>query len=327
MSLAWCVLALLLSVADDSAPVKTDEAQEIWPMRLREALDLGLRKCPSIRVTYAPGWWLPIGCFDGPPPEIDRRPVPPGARDSSIVVEPVDAHACLPRIKSELITIVRSVESEYYRLAAAHVALWAADRAVGHAHDLFEIEEAFGNPDCLQDVDDFTTTQRRLRQFEKELRDRTADVIAAERELRKLIGLPGSDNRRIIPITPPTEAPLVFAWGTCPDGIPTNPPSLLRLKRLYRVQKQNVSDALNELDAFPEALPCEEDETSQDCWFLDLQAEMQHYGGYQWESPIDTLLFRLSLRRQTRNSPPSFDRVARGPSAATSNTQTPNACE
>ncbi len=327
MTLAWCVLALFLSVADDPAPVKADEAQEIWPMRLREALDLGLRKCPSIRVTYAPGWWLPIGCFDGPPPEIDRRPVPKGATPSSIVVEPVGSHAAPPRIKAALTKIIRSVESEYWRLAVAHVALWAADRTVVHALDVIEVEEAFGDPDCPQDLDDFITVQRRLRQFENDLLDRTADVIAAERQLRSVIGLPESDNRRIIPITPPIEAPLVFAWGTRPDGIPTNPPSLLRLKRLYRLHEQDVSGALNEFDACPEALPWEEDEGSQDRWFLDRPPEMQHHGGYQCESPIDMLLFRLLLRRQSPNSPPSFDRAASRLRAVTSTTQTPNACE
>jgi hypothetical protein len=204
MTLAWCVLALVLSAADDPATAKAGEPEEIWPMRLREAVDFGLRECPSIRVTFEPGW-RPLLCFpEGPTDEIGRRPVPKGATPSSIVVEPLDAHASLPRIKSEVTSIVRSVEREYWHLAVRHVALWAADRAVRRALDVIEIAEAFGNPDCLQDLDDFTTIQRRLTQFEKDLRNRTADVIAAERQLRNLIGLPESDNRRIIPITAPT---------------------------------------------------------------------------------------------------------------------------
>ena len=41
---------------------------------------------------------------------------------------------------------------------------------------------------------------------------RTSDVITTERQLRNILGLPPADNRRIIPVTPPTEARLEPDW-------------------------------------------------------------------------------------------------------------------
>ena len=232
MTLAWCVLALFLSVADDTATAKADEVQEIWPMCLKQAMELGLRQCSTIRVIFAPDWSVRVGCTFGAPPQkkTDTRPLPGGASRSSIVVYPLAAHADLPRLNVELTEIVRSVERDYRHLAAAHVALWAADRAVDRARDLIAIDEAFGDPDCPQDLDDLAATRRRLQRLEKEFVDRTAELNAAERRFRVFLGVPTCDSRRIGPISPPTEAPLVFAWDTCLESVPTNHSLVVRPK-------------------------------------------------------------------------------------------------
>ncbi len=310
MTLAWCVLAIALAGSDKTPAAKASEPEEIWPMRLREAVDFGLRECPSIRVTFEPGW-RPLLCFpEGPTDEIGRRPVPKGATPSSIVVEPVDVHASLPNIKSEVTSNVRSVEREYWHLAVRHVELWAADRAVNHALDVKAVEEAFGNPACPQDFDDYTTIQRRLTQFAKDLRDRTADVIAAERQLRNLIGVPESDNRRIIPITPPAEAPLAFAWGTCLDSVPANHSFVPRPKALCCTPKPNLIAALDEFDEIPpKQIFRIEDEVCLARWCLALPPRASGFSccfGEPSRLPPQPLVL---LRKRARHSPPLFDRA------------------
>ncbi len=100
---------------------------------------------------------------------------------------------------------VRSVEQQYWNLAQAHVQLWAADRAVSLAKEVLEREQAelqIGRG-TIADVAEAT---QRLEQFNLDLVTRTSDVITTERQLRNLLGLPPSDNRRIIPVTPASEA-------------------------------------------------------------------------------------------------------------------------
>jgi hypothetical protein len=308
MNLAWCVLALALAGANDPVHGEADEAQKIWPLQIREAVEIGLRNSPTIRVTFAPRWRLPIEGFEPTPAEMDHRPVPEGATPSSIVVEPVDVHGNLSRIESEATALVQSVEREYWNLAAAHVQLWVAHRAVYCARYLFEFEEAVGNPESAEDLDEFNAIERRVRRFDKVLLDRSAELIAAERQLRARIGVPESDKRRIIPITAPSEAPLVFNWGSCVDGIPTNPPSLVRFRQVYASPGRSVIEEIEALDdANSGSTPCQDDDVSLVRWLLLRPPQM--LGGC-WDGvssePVP-LILRVLFRREGHHSPPSFD--------------------
>ena len=310
MTVAWCVLAIASAALDKTPAAKACEPEEIWPMRLREAVDLGLRKCPSIRVPFEPNWRLPVCTWGGPPVEIDRRPVPRGATRSSIVVEPVGADARLPHIKSEVTSIVRSVEREYGHLAMRHVALWAADRAVDRARNLIEIEETLGDPDCPQDLDDLAATQRRLKHLEKNLLARTAELNAAERGFQAMLGLPASDSRRIVPITPPTEAPLVFAWNTCLDNVPSNHSLVPRPKAFCCSPRPNLIAALDEFDGIPlKQIFCIEDEVWLARWCLVLPPPASSGSciyGEPSRLPREPLVL---LGKRARQSPPSFGRA------------------
>ncbi len=202
MTLAWCVLALVLTAGDDQT-AKADEAQEIWPMPLREALRIGLENSKSVRVTFAGdrNVRLPIEGFEPSKLELgdaEIRPRPSGTSETSIVVEAVDAHADTRRTRSDVTAIIRPIENQYWQVEEAHFALWAADRAVELASELIENEHPVGNAHSPQDFTKVTARLKRLKQLKKQPFDRTADVIAAERKLRILVGLPASDNRRIV---------------------------------------------------------------------------------------------------------------------------------
>ncbi len=71
---------------------------------------------------------------------------------------------------------------------------------------------------------------QRLGQFTLDWVTRTSDVITTERQLRNLLGLPPADNRRIIPVTPPTEAYIEFDWETCFREMSEQEPEIVRKK-------------------------------------------------------------------------------------------------
>jgi Outer membrane efflux protein len=109
---------------------------------------------------------------------------------------------------------MRSVEQQYWNLAQAHVQLWAADRAVSLANEILKREQAelkIGNSTAA----DVAEASQQLEQFNLELVTRTRDIITTERQLRNILGLPPADNRRIIPVTPSTEAKVEPVWDTC----------------------------------------------------------------------------------------------------------------
>jgi hypothetical protein len=76
---------------------------------------------------------------------------------------------------------------------------------------------------------------------------RTSDVITTERQLRNLLGLPPADNRRIIPVTPPTEARLEPDWDSSLAQMLSFQPDIVQQQILVRVAELQLLIARNQL--------------------------------------------------------------------------------
>ena len=141
---------------------------------------------------------------------------------------------------------VRSVEQQYWNLAQAHVQLWSADRAVSLAEEILKREQAelvVGRGT----VADVAEAAQRLEQFNLDLVTRTSDVITTERQLRNILGLPPADNRRIIPVTPPTEARLEPDWDASLAQMLNFQPDIVQQQLLVRVAELQFLIARNQL--------------------------------------------------------------------------------
>ena len=222
------------------------EAAEAWPMTLREAILIGLDNTEIVRVIAFGAQGIPIGGFE-PTPLKTETPAKEAKADSSpIVIARVNADATVWRFKAEITAHVRSVEQSYWSLAQAHVQLWAADRTVNMAKDVLKREEAElvvgrGTPADIAEV------SQRLEQLNLDLVTRTSDVITTERQLRNLLGLPPSDNRRIIPVTSPTEQRIEYDWDTCLQEMTENQPDIVQQKVLVRIAELQLLMARNML--------------------------------------------------------------------------------
>jgi outer membrane protein TolC len=141
---------------------------------------------------------------------------------------------------------VRSIEQQYWNLAQAHVQLWSADRAVELAREILVREEAelsVGRGTFA----DVAEASQRLEQFTLDWVTRTSDVITTERQLRNLLGLPPADNRRIIPVTPPTEARLEPDWDSSLAQMLSFQPDIVQQQILVRVAELQLLVARNQL--------------------------------------------------------------------------------
>ena len=76
---------------------------------------------------------------------------------------------------------------------------------------------------------------------------RTSDVITTERQLRNILGLPPADNRRIIPVTPPTEARLEPDWDASLAQMLNFQPDIVQQQILVRVAELQLLIARNQL--------------------------------------------------------------------------------
>jgi outer membrane protein TolC len=174
------------------------------------------------------------------------KPVGLEANRAPIVIARINADAAVWRFKAEVMAHVRSVEQQYWNLAQSHVQLWASDRAVSLAKEILnreEVELALGRG-IIADV---AEAAERLERFNLDLVTRTSDVITTERQLRNILGLPPADNRRIIPVTPPTEARLEPDWDTSLAQMINFQPDIVQQQLLVRVAELQLLIARNQL--------------------------------------------------------------------------------
>jgi outer membrane protein TolC len=222
------------------------EAKECWPMTLQEAIRIALDNNEIVRVIAFGAQGIPIGGFEPTPLNTRTSAKPSDANLSPIVIARLNADASFWRFKAEIMAEVRSVEQQYWNLAQAHVQLWAADRAVSMAKEIHDREQAE-----LQvgrgTVADVAESAQRLEQFQLDVVTRTSDVITTERQLRNLLGLPPADNRRIIPVTPPTEENVEFDWDTCLNEMMDEQPDVVQQQLLVRVAELQLLIARNQL--------------------------------------------------------------------------------
>ncbi len=180
------------------------------------------------------------------PGQATPRPVGLEANRANIVIQRLNADAAVWRFKAEVMAHVRSVEQQYWNLAQAHVQLWSSDRAVSLAQEILNREQAelVVGRGTIADV---AEAAQRLEQFNLDLVTRTSDVITTERQLRNILGLPPADNRRIIPVTPPTEARLEPDWESSLAQMLNFQPDIVQQQLLVRVAELQLLIARNQL--------------------------------------------------------------------------------
>jgi outer membrane protein TolC len=180
------------------------------------------------------------------PGQAPGKPVGLEANRAPIVIARLNADAAVWRFKAEVMAHVRSVEQQYWSLSQSHVQLWSSDRAVSLADEILKREQAelvVGRGT----VADVAEAAQRLEQFNLDLVTRTSDVITTERQLRNILGLPPADNRRIIPITPPTEARLEPDWESSLAQMLNFQPDIVQQQILVRVAELQLLIARNQL--------------------------------------------------------------------------------
>ncbi len=175
----------------------------------------------------------------GPPVGLEANRAP-------IVIQRLNADGAVWRFKAEVIASVRSIEQQYWSLAQQHVQLWSSEKAVELAEEILrreqsELEVGRGT------VADVAEASQRLEQFKLDLVTKTSDVITTERQLRNILGLPPADNRRIVPVTEPTEARLEPDWDASLAQMLTFQPDIVVQQLIVRVAELQLLVARNQL--------------------------------------------------------------------------------
>jgi hypothetical protein len=250
MRLALTLLAVTLLGADDAplpkvAPCRMPNdpvARETWRLSLPQAIEIGLSNAETIRAVGLPRPISISNCFGPGPAGI----VIPASKGIAICpVQKLDAQG-LSRFRSESMAMLRSIEQQYWSLAQQHVQLWAAQKAVEMGEEILKQEqsELEGGRGAVADV---AEVAQRLEQLHGALVIKTSDVITTEKQLRKILGLPLSDDRRIIPCTSPLLAKLEPEWAPSLAAMLENQPDVLQARMLVKQAEEKARDCDSEI--------------------------------------------------------------------------------
>ncbi len=247
MSLAWCMIALSLTGADDkqpgkpqpsgvatlAIPVNTAQTQELWPMDLAAATRVAFDNNENVRLIQLGVSSLNAAFF-------------PLHTDGAITIARLNADTPVAGFKADAMALVRSVEQQYWNLVQAQAALKRPEHAVQMTRDLLQkVSDNLTLAHCDPGVAEAAEAAQRLEQFNIEVTRRKADVVTVERALRKILGLPPTDNRRIVPTTKPSDGLVSFDWDTCVDELLREQPdnvqqqAVVRLAELYLLLARN----------------------------------------------------------------------------------------
>ncbi len=182
------------------------------------------------------------------PNAFNANPNPVGleANRAPIVVQRLQADVSVWRFKSEVMAMVRSIEQQYWAVSQAQVQYWASETAVDLGEQTLKKEEAryLVGTGALPNLAEAAET---LERFRLDYVDKTANLITVERQLRNILGLPPTDNRRIVPVTAPTEARLEPNWQASLAQMVTFQPDIVQNQLLTRVAELQLLVARNQL--------------------------------------------------------------------------------
>jgi len=177
----------------------------LWPMTLAEALRTAFENGKGVRVRRTQ----------------ESEPVrsgaavfaPPGREKVGIRIAPAGAMPSEQQFRGGAMALARSVEQQYWSLSQQQVQLWALEKAVELAEEVFSREQAMlaaglGHKASVEEA------RQRWESLQLDLKDKQADVQTTERQLRTLLNsAPEADPRPIVPTTAPSESKVEPDWS------------------------------------------------------------------------------------------------------------------
>ena len=118
------------------APANKSEASESWPMTISDAMRIALENCRILRIVSSRADRVPIGGFD--PARREVAQADQKSDSSVIVIAQVNQDTTPWHFKSDLLAHCRTVEQQYWNLAAAHAHLWSAEQAVRMGQEILD---------------------------------------------------------------------------------------------------------------------------------------------------------------------------------------------
>jgi outer membrane protein TolC len=161
-----------------------------------------------------------------------------------ILIARIETERSFYQLKSSLQQMVGGVIEAYWALVFARTDLWARRQQVQQNQWAFEQAEARFRRG-LGDAGDVAQARSTLADFRARLVTARASLLQREAALRNILGIPPSDGREIVPVSPPQLEWIETDWQTVLRTAEQYRPDLIELKLILEQDQQNLLLARN----------------------------------------------------------------------------------
>jgi outer membrane protein TolC len=172
-------------------------------------------------------------------------PFPTGGQVEGILITRIRFDEQRAEFERNLNFMLVNVESAYWALYGAYWTLYSREQALRFAYESWRINKARYEAGRVA-IDDFAQSRGQYELFRDQRITALGAVLEAERQLRKMMGLPVEDCSRLVPCDEPTLAPYVPDWCSALNEAVTLRPELvearndLKFRQLDLINQKNL---------------------------------------------------------------------------------------
>jgi outer membrane protein TolC len=139
-----------------------------------------------------------------------------------------------------------NVETAYWNLYGAYWSLYSQEAALRQSYEAWKINKARHEAGRIP-IQDYAQTRQQYELFRGQRLSALGQVLEDERQLRGLIGLPGEDGTRLVPIDAPTLTPYQPDWNKAVNESLALRPELVLARQDLKARQLEIINAQNQL--------------------------------------------------------------------------------
>ncbi len=163
-----------------------------------------------------------------------------------IVIARLNTEMSFFQYKDSVQEMVRGVIEAYWNLVNARTDVWAKKIQVELSKEAYEREQTRLKAG-IADLKDVAQARVTYNQYKAALIAAEASVLTREGALRNILGLPPSDDKFIIPVSPPTSERLRPEWDKLVQLAEATRPDIIELKIIIEAEQQRLLQAENQM--------------------------------------------------------------------------------
>lgn len=165
-----------------------------------------------------------------------------------IMIARIETERSFYQLRESVQRLVRGVVEAYWALVFARTDAWARQQQVEQAQWAYDLAEARFRKG-LGDAGDRAQARSTLANFRAQLVTARGNLLDREAALRNILGIPPSDGREIVPVTPPQKAWFEVDWPSVMQMAGQFRNDLIERKLILEASEQELLIARNQ--AFP----------------------------------------------------------------------------